>query len=182
MARLAIIALAILPLAATACTHEGEEQVDGGTEPLVADMEIGVAVDGSEGFLLVDDGDDAQLASGAQGGFHVWTAPRFKGAAGTLYLDRRARRVEDQVLVLRASRLVIDVPEDAMESWWRDEQAIPSFMCPPPIGIQIFDAPIEFTFELRTEDEELIATDTLIVTPRCAEGATGDYCRSTCAG
>ena len=145
-------------------------------------MEIGVAVEGSEGFAQVEDGEDAQLASGAQGGFHVWTAPRFKGAMGTLYLDRLARRVDDNVLVLRASRLVIDVPEDAMESWWRDEQAIPSFMCPPPLGIQIYDAPIEFTFELRNEDEELIATDKMIVTPRCAAGEAGDFCRSTCAG
>ena len=176
----ALIALAAFGL--LACTTDGVDMEDGGTEPLIADMEIGVATDGSEGFAQVEDGADAQLASGAQGGFHVWTAPRFRGAMGTLYLDRLARRVEDEVLVLRASRLVIDVPEDAMESWWRDEQAIPSFMCPPPLGIKIYDAPIEFTFELRNEDEELIATDKMIVTPRCEAGEAGDFCRSTCEG
>jgi hypothetical protein len=183
MSKLAIILSAILPLASLACTAGGEGNgADGGTEPLLADMEIGLAVDGSEGFAQIDDGEDAPLASGAQGGFHVWTAPRLKGAMGTLYLDRTARRVEDNILVLRASRLVIDVPEDAMDAWWRDEQAIPSFMCPPPIGIQIHDSPIKFRFELRNEDEELVATDSLIVTPRCEEGAAGDFCRSICAG
>lgn len=183
MSKLAIILSAILPLASLACTTDGEGNgADGGTDPLLADMEIGLAVDGSEGFAQVNDGEDALLASGAQGGFHVWTAPRLKGAMGTLYLDRNARRVDDDVLVLRASRLVIDVPEGAMDAWWRDEQAIPSFMCPPPVGIQIYDAPIKFTFELRTEDEELIATDSLIVTPRCEEGSAGDFCRSICSG
>lgn len=172
--------IALVSLGLLACTSGVDE--GGPEEPLIADMEIGVAVEGSEGFAQVEDGEDAQLASGGQGGFHVWTAPRLKGAMGTLYLDRLARRVDDGVLVLRASRLVIDVPEDAMESWWRDEQAIPSFMCPPPLGIQIYDAPIEFTFELRNEDEELIATDKMIVTPRCAAGEAGVFCRSTCAG
>jgi hypothetical protein len=180
MTKHSLIALSAAALALFACTTEGVD--DGDTDPLLADMEIGVAVDGSEGFALLADGADATLASGAQGGFHVWTAPRFKGAMGTLYLDRTARRVEDGVLVLRASRLVIDVPEDAMENWWREEQAIPSFMCPPPLGIKIYDSPIEFSFELRTEDEELIATDTLVVVPRCEAGEAGDYCRSTCEG
>jgi hypothetical protein len=178
MRHLAIIASLLASSACGACTTEEDPIVD----PLIADMEIGVAETGSEGFVSANDGDDAALASGAQGGFHVWTAPRFKGAMGTLYLDREARRVEDGLLVLRASRLVFDVPEDAMDSWWRDEQAIPSFMCPPPLGIQIYDAPIEFTFELRSEDEELLATDTLILTPRCAAGEAGDFCRSTCEG
>lgn len=183
MNKLALIALAIFPISALACTTDGPDQgADGGTEPLSADMEIGVAVDGSEGFVLIDDGEDAPLASGAQGGFHVWTAPRFKGAMGTLYLDRTARRVEDGILVLRASRLVIDVPEDAMDSWWRDEEAIPSFMCPPPLGIQIHDSAIEFSFELFNEDEQLMATDTLIVTPRCPAGIAGEFCRQTCSG
>ncbi len=180
MNKLALITTAVLTLA---CTTDGaREGADGGTQPLIADMEIGVAVDGSGGFASIEDGEDATLASGAQGGFHVWTAPRFKGAMGTLYLDRTARLVEDGTLVLRASRLVIDVPEDAMSSWWREEEAIPSFMCPPPIGIQIHDQAIEFYFELRTEDEELIATDSMIVTPRCAAGIAGEFCRQTCSG
>ena len=180
MTKLALIALAAGSLCTFACTDEGAD--DGGPEPLIAEMQIGVSIDGSEGFVLIADGADALLASGSQGGFHVWTAPRFRGAMGTLYLDRRARRVADGVLILRASRLVFDLPADAMDSWWRDEEAIPSFMCPPPVGITIFDAPIEFTFELLSEDGELIASDTLIVTPRCAAGAAGDFCRSTCAG
>jgi hypothetical protein len=172
----------ILPLSSlliVACSG-GAEEIP--VDPLPAAMQIGVSAVGSEGFVAAQDGDEAILAPGSQGGFHLWTAPRFQGAMGTHYLDREARRVEDGVLVLRASRLVLDIPEDAMDQWWRDEQAFPSFMCPPPIGIQIYDSEIEFHFTLRTEDEELVAEDKLILMARCPEGEDGTYCRSTCEG
>ena len=174
MLRLSIIATLLV-----ACTSQEVPDVEPDAS-LVADMQIGIGLDGSEGFLAVDDGEDTVLSSGAQGGYHVWTAPRFRGAMGTVYLDRKARRVEDGLLVLRASRLVLEIPEGAMDDWWHEDQAFPSFMCPPPIGIQIYDSEIEFTFELLNEDEELLATDTLRLTPRCPEG--DEYCLSTCSG
>lgn len=148
----------------------------------IAEMQIGVARAEGVGFLEVNDGSDAILASGSQGGFHVWTAPRFSGAAGTVYLDRQARRVEDGALVLRAARLVIDIPEDAMTDWWHQEQALPSFMCPTPVGIAVFDTEIEFSFELRNEDEEILATDSIVLIPRCGEGEDGEWCRRICSG
>lgn len=160
------------------CTDEGSEEIE---PPLDAQLQIGLALAGSEGFLEVQEGSDAVLQRGAQGGFHVWTAPRFQGAKGTVYLDRQARRAEDDVLVLRAARLVLDIPEDAMENWWYPEQAIPSFMCPTPIGVQVFDTEIDFTFELRSEEEELLATDTITLIPRCPEDAL-DFCHDICSG
>ncbi len=169
--------LALASLIFLACSGGAEEEVI-----LIADMEIGVSVNESEGFLAIDDGTEVMLGAGAQGGYHVWTAPRFRGAAGTLYLDRTARRVSDGALMLRASRLVIDVPEDAMSGWWREQQAIPSFMCPAPVGIDAFDIEVEFSFELRNEDEELLATDSLIVIPKCESGEAGEFCRSVCSG
>lgn len=173
------IALAIATFSLLACTGTpGEEE----ELPLIADLQIGLSESGSEGFVEVDDGADVVLASGAQGGFHVWTAPRFRGAAGTLYLERQARRVSDGTLMLRASTLVIDVPIDAMSDWWRDQQAVPSFMCPAPVGLQAFDTEVEFTFELRNEDEELLATDRLVLVPRCPEGEEGEFCRDVCSG
>ena len=146
-----------------------------------AKLQIGLAASGSEGFVSVEDGSEATLQRGAQGGFHVWTAPRFQGAMGTVYLDRQARRAEDDVLVLRAARLVIDIPEDAMNSWWHQDEAIPSFMCPTPIGVQVFDTAIDFSFELRSEDEELLATDTITLVPRCPDDAL-EFCHSICGG
>lgn len=175
--RLALV-IATASLFAGACAP-GEEEEE---LPLTADMQIGLSTNGSEGFMQVSDGADVQLASGAQGGYHVWTAPRFRGAMGTLYLDREARRVSDGTLMLRASRLVIDVPEDAMDDWWREQQAIPSFMCPAPVGLQAFDVEVEFTFTLRNEDEELLAEDSLVVIPRCETGDNGDFCRNVCSG
>ncbi len=174
------IALAITAATLFACTGTPGDEED--ELPLIANMQIGLSVDGSEGFVEAVDGMDVQLASGAQGGFHVWTAPRIRGAMGTLYMDREARRVSDGALMLRASRLVIDVPEEALDSWWREQQAIPSFMCPAPVGIQAFDVEVEFSFELRNEDEELIAKDSLIVVPRCEAGEAGGFCRSVCSG
>jgi len=173
------LALALATLSLLACTAgPGEEPI-----VLAADMEIGVSASASgEGFVAVPDGADVPLSAGAQGGYHVWTTPRLRGAAGTLYLDREARRVSDGVLMLRASRLVFDVPADAMRDWWLDEQSIPSFMCPAPVGIQVFDTEVEFTFELRNEDEELLAADSLVVVPRCADGEAGEFCRRGCSG
>ena len=175
--RIALVIAAASLFACTGVPGEEEEKL-----PLIADMQIGLSTDGSEGFVEVSDGADVQLASGAQGGYHVWTAPRFRGAMGTLYLDREARRVSDGTLMLRASRLVIDVPEGAMNDWWREQQAIPSFMCPALVGLQAFDVEVEFTFELRTEDEELLAEDSLIVIPRCEAGDAGEFCRNVCSG
>ena len=176
------IALAFAALSLIACAGSVEPEVGDAGPVFTADMQIGLSTDGSEGFALADDGADVTLASGAQGGFHVWTAPRFRGAAGTLYLDREARRVSDGTLMLRASRRVIDVPIDAMSDWWRESLAIPSFMCPAPVGIDAFDTEVEFTFTLYNEDEELLAEDSLVVVPRCPAGVEGEHCREVCAG
>ncbi len=172
-------ALFIGSLLLLACSSENMP-VD--PEPVLdAQMQIGLAAEGSEGFVSVESGSDATLQRGVQGGFHVWTAPRFQGAMGTVYLDRQARRADDDVLVLRASRLVIDIPEDAMNDWWLPEQAVPSFMCPAPLGVQVFDTPIEFNFELRSEDEELLAVDSIVLVPRCPADAE-EFCHEICGG
>lgn len=174
---LRILAIASLLLAGS-CSDENPEEV---APILDAHLQIGLAAAGSEGFVEVQDGSEAVLQRGAQGGFHVWTAPRFQGAKGTVYLDRQARRAADGILVLRASRLVLDIPEDAMDSWWHPEQAIPSFMCPTPIGVQVYDSEIDFTFELRSKSEELLATDTITLIARCPD-ADLDFCHDICSG
>ena len=96
-------------LSLLACAPDGPEEVEPPID-LIAHMQIGGGAEGSGGFATVEDGSDVLLARGAQGGFHVWTAPRFRGAMGTLYLDRTARRVEGDALVLRAARLVLHQP------------------------------------------------------------------------
>lgn len=143
-------------------------------------IEIGVSEDGGLGFASVSEGSKVLLHSGSQGGFHVWTTPRFKGIKGTVYLERKARRVEDNLLILRASTMVIDVPEMAMDNWWHQKFSLPSFMCPPPVGVQIYDSEIEFSFELFSEDKELLATDTMRVVVQCPEGNEAEYCLRTC--
>ena len=56
MTKLALIALVAVPLCTFACTDEGVD--DGGPEPLIAEMQIGVSIEGSEGFVLIADGAD----------------------------------------------------------------------------------------------------------------------------
>jgi hypothetical protein len=169
---------AALLLFTVACGGGGGE----GNPDLPAEIEIGTAeeLDGV-GFAHVDDGQRVELVPGSQGGFHVWTTPRMTGAAGTVYLDREARRVSDDVLVLRAARAVFEVPPEAMNEWWNEETARPSFMCPSPIGIRVYDEEIVFRFELRSEDEELLAVDEIALTPTCPADVE-DWCREVCGG
>lgn len=171
------LAASTLLLVAACSGGSGDEE-----EILPAALEIGSADATGEGFVAVDDGADVELVSGAQGGFHVWTTPRLSGAVGTIYLDREARRVSDDTLVLRAARTVLEVPGEAMLDWWHEDYALPSFMCPSPVGIRVFDEELSFHFELRDEDENLLAQDEIVLVPRCPTGDMNEFCQSVCGG
>lgn len=170
-------ALCCVSALAVGCAVPEEEVVP----DLPASMVVGTGANGSEGFLAVEDGEDAILARGGQGGFHLWTNPKIRGAEGTVYLDREARLVSDGTLVLRGIRLVIDLPEETMGDWWHPEQAVPSFMCPTPIGVTVYDQEIEFVFRMLSEDEELLAEDRLRVVARCDESDL-EFCHEVCGG
>ncbi len=170
------VALALIAVVG-ACTGDGDPPLD-----LDADIEIGGADQSGAGFVALLDGDLVELATGGQGGFHVWTALRIKGAMGELYLDREARRVSDGTLVLRADDQFIAVPELAMESWWQREEAMPSFMCPAPVGVTIFEEELEFTARLLTKDGQLLAQDSIVLQPVCPSGDQQATCRRICDG
>jgi hypothetical protein len=150
-------------------------------EPL--HMEVGSAVP-EEGvsFVVVEDGTQVPLVPGSQGGFHVWLGMRVRGISGRLYVEREARREADQALVFRGLRQIIDIPEDAYQDWWISPSSSPAFMCPSPIGIRVFDEALVFVVRLLDEDEEVLATDRIVLVPRCTEGAQEAFCRDICAG
>lgn len=143
---------------------------------------LGSSDPSGSGFLPVEDGADVELVAGAQGGFHVWTTMQVTGAAGALYLEREARLVADDALILRAQRLYMEVPEAAMEDWWTQDAASPSFMCPSPIGLKVFDVEVKLTGRLVDDDGEVMAEDSVVVVPRCVDNDQQDFCREICSG
>ena len=168
--------LALVPLLAGACVGEEEPPA------LDGELEIGSASSDGVGFEPIADGETAILVPGAQGGFHVWTGVRVRGAMGELYLDREARRVSDGLLVSRTLDQYLEVPEAAMEDWWVRESAPATFMCPAPLGVTIFDTELEFTARLYDADGALIAEDQMVLTPVCPTGEQEATCFQLCDG
>ena len=171
-----------------ACALGAAIGCDGSVEPPIdppppdGQLVIGSSELSGVGFVSVDDGADVELVSGAQGGFHIWTTLRVRDAAGPLFLHREARLVSDGTLILKAQRLYVEVPEEAMDNWWEREDAAPSFMCPSPVGVKIFDTEIALTATLTDEDGEILAEDHKILIPRCPTGDLHDWCLNICSG
>lgn len=157
---------------------------DGGDGSEVA-IEAGTSDPDGNGYQVVEDGTDVSLVAGAQSGFHVWLNVRVRGIAGDLYLAYTARRQRDGVLVLRGLPVLLRVPDAALGDWWARPMALPAFMCPSPVGIQIFDEPLVFEVRLLLEPEEeadAVAEDRLILIPHCPEGTQAEFCASICSG
>jgi hypothetical protein len=91
---------------------------------------------------------DHDLAPGSQGGFHIWLKFRISGvAAGRYKLSRTVRRIPDGTLLLKGD-LVVDVGDAGPEGYWELPMALPSFICPPPLGVQVIDESAHFDVTL----------------------------------
>lgn len=165
----------------------------GGEGPVETGIELvlGSASQDRTQFVEVEDGADLPLVPGSQGGFHVWTGVRVRGAAGILHFEREARRISDELIILRASTYVMEVPEmeapDAIaEGWWEhphgEANALPSFMCPTPRGIAVRDEPLILRAQVLSEEDELLAEDELVFTPRCPDDEQAEFCADICSG
>ena len=172
---LAITLLALF-LAASGCA-ESEVIVS-----LEGEILAGTADPDGTGFVEVPDGTDAELRPGSQGGFHVWLNVSIRGLEGRLTIEREARRLSDDALVYRGQRQTLEIPEDAMLEWWDNPTAAPAFMCPSPIGIQVYDQELLFTVRLLDENDGILAEDQISLTPRCPEGDQEAFCHRICAG
>jgi hypothetical protein len=181
-ARLAIVTATAGAAAGALCAGCAAEDAGSGLEPSDVDVVAGNASAGGDDFIAAADGDDAELVAGAQGGFHVWINVRLKGTSGPVYLVHEARRVSDDTLVLRGNRQVMEVPDDAMEDWWESPSAAPAFMCPSPIGIRIYDEEIRFTVEVRDTEDTPLASDEILLVPRCPAVEQHEFCIEICSG
>ncbi len=171
-----------LTLAALCACGGGENEPPPPDPPLDGALMLGSAAATGSGFVDITDGDEVELVPGAQGGFHIWTTLRVKGTSGELFLAREARQVSDGTLVLLALDQYIDVPSDAMTDWWERDEATPSFMCPAPIGVRIFDTELALTAQLKTADGTIVAEDHVVVTPVCPTGDSEAFCLRVCDG
>jgi hypothetical protein len=179
-------------LALAACGGGGDDDVvdmPDAAPAATAELVLGGATRDGNGFVEMEDGADVTLVGGAQGGFHVWTGLRIRGAAGRLRLQRQARRASDDQLVLRASTAVVEVPALERDAWWElpdgDEvHALTSFMCPTPLGIAVRDEPLVLLAQLLDDDDVLLAEASLAFVPRCPEDDPdeAEFCEEICSG
>ncbi len=137
------------------------------------------AVDGT-GFLPLDG--DQTMVPGAQGGFHVWLKYRVAGMApGRIHVHRESHRVSDDALVLLTDGTQ-DVGAAGSDGWWELPTALPSFMCPTPIGINVIDEAIEFEVTLTTSDGAPLARSSAQATVHCPSGDEAAFCAKICSG
>jgi hypothetical protein len=139
----------------------------------------GTATDGS-GFVPL--GGDQTLIPGAQGGFHVWLKWRVQGMAPEkVHVHRESRRVSDDALVLLADGTQ-EVGAANVDGWWELPAALPSFMCPTPIGISVIDERIVFDVTLTTVDGAPLARSSAEATVHCPAGDQNAFCLNICSG
>jgi hypothetical protein len=138
------------------------------------------APDGS-GFVAL--AGDVSLIPGAQGGFHVWTKYRVTGAVAEMVdVAYTIHRASDDRLILSAQRQQeLGPPGDA--GYWELPTAMPAFMCPSPLGVQVHDLPMRFEIQLSDP-----ATGTALgnasaeFTPHCPDGDQSAFCLQICSG
>jgi hypothetical protein len=158
----------------------GEEPPPPPPEPGIAVIALGGTAPDGSGFLPLEG--DVVLAPGAQGGFHVWVKYRVSGMpAGPVNLAYTARRSRDARLVLTANRYQ-ELGAPSTDGYWEVPMAIPAFMCPSPVGVQVMDEPMRFKLEMLGMDGTWFGTGEAEVTPHCPEGDQATFCARICSG
>jgi hypothetical protein len=148
--------------------------------PGYATLALGSAASDGSGFVPLDG--DQTLVPGAQGGFHVWLRWRVQGMApATVHVHRESHRVSDDALVLLADGET-DVGAPDADGWWSLPAALPSFMCPTPIGISVIDQAIEFDVTLTDDAGTLVAKQSAEATVHCPTGDQNAFCLKICSG
>ena len=153
-----------------------------GGEPIpgTASVTLGTSAPDGSGFFELSG--DQPLIPGAQGGFHIWIKYRMTGMpAGKCKLRRTARRVSDGRLVLQSEHAET-VGEPGREGYWEVPYAVPSFMCPTPIGVNVIGERIGFDIEVSATDGTRLADARAEATPYCPSDAQGEFCQRICSG
>ena len=137
------------------------------------------ALDGS-GWMPLEG--DQTLVPGAQGGFHIWLKYRVTGmAAGTVTVKRTVRRVSDNKLVLTTMGSQ-DLGQAGPDGGWELPMALPSFMCPSPLGVNIIGEPMRFDLVIDGADGQKLGESTAEATPWCPTDDQAQFCQNICSG
>jgi hypothetical protein len=182
----AMRALAVLGVVLLGCGSEPKVRPgDAGVPDARPDGpgDVAALIGGSDGTVWqpLDEGADAALHAGAQGGFHVFLHLRTRGlAAGLVTIERVGRRVRDGKVVTRArDRKQLDL---AQGEWLQITEPMLVFMCPSPIGIGIMDEAIRYELDLTDAEMRTVHVERTI-TPRCPEEADQRaFCERICVG
>lgn len=151
-----------------------------GGDPSAPALEVGGV--GEDGVTFAPLSGDQPLVPGSQGGFHVWVKLRIHNPPpGRVKLERSARRQSDDRLVLSAQSSV-ELGEPSADGAFELPDPIPSFMCPTPIGVNVRDEEIRFEVRLVDDQDQLIAEDFAVATPRCPSGDHAAFCQDICSG
>ncbi len=136
------------------------------------------ALDGS-GFLPLEG--DQTLVPGSQGGFHIWLKYRVTGMGeGRVQVKRTVRRVSDNRLLLTASGTE-DLGAET-SGYWETPKALPSFMCPSPLGVNVIGEAAVFDVEILDDAGRELGHATAEATALCPTDAQAAFCRQICAG
>ena len=97
-------------------------------------------------------------------------------------MHRESRRVSDDALVLLTDGTQ-DVGSAGDDGWWELPSALPSFMCPTPIGINVIDERIV----LRRDPDDRrdgapLANSSAEATVHCPDGDQAAFCQRICSG
>ena len=130
----------------------------------------GTAPDGG-GFIAFTDGQDQTLVYGAQGGFHLWMKFRLRDVPPhkSVAIQRMAWRDGDNQLVLRTMGS-IDIGAPGPDGYYELPMAVPMFMCPSPIGLQVNDQLIRYQITL-LDGTAPLAVGSIRLVPRCPQNA-----------
>jgi hypothetical protein len=128
---------------------------------------------------------DQPLVAGAQGGFHVWLKYRVAGMPpATVRVSRTVRRVSDGRLVLKTEGSQ-EIGAAGADGAWELPAALPSFMCPSPVGVRVEGEAMRFQVVLSDPDTgEVLGTGEAVATPQCPPPGDGqhDHCMQICVG
>jgi len=129
---------------------------------------------------------DQPLIPGAQGGFHVWVKWKIEGMAPQkVHIERTVRRISDNALILTTENAQ-DVGSPAEDGWWTMPAALPSFMCPTPIGISVENQTVKFHLVLKADHSgnagEILGETDATATPRCPTDGQQEFCQRICNG
>lgn len=150
-----------------------------GHPPAPGSVTLGTAALDGTGFVPLTG--DQPLVPGSQGGFHVWLKYRVSGMApGRVEVKRTVRRVSDDHLLLTA-----DGTQDLGDEtggFWETPNAIPSFMCPSPIGVNVIGERAVFDVLILDEHGNQLGEASAEATAHCPTGDQAAFCRQICAG